>query len=98
MDLTEYIESNKNVGSLKKGNINLFESEAWKVLNYIVAKTGKHGADKWVSDIQNIFSLAKKKISLSTASSIPIPIVKRIENLVLSVDENDSIKELTILD
>jgi translation initiation factor 5A len=84
-----------SAGSVKKNGYMVFNGRPGRIVDYSTAKTGKHGHSKASITGVDIFNGRKYEDSLPSSHNVDIPIIRRVEWLVISVDGEGF---LTIMD
>ena len=75
-----------SAGSIKKNGYMVFNGRPCKVVDYSTSKTGKHGHAKASITGVDIFNQKKYEDSLPTSHNVDVPVIKRIEWNVISID------------
>jgi translation initiation factor 5A len=75
-----------SAGCIKKNGYMVFNGRPARVVDYSTAKTGKHGHAKASITGVDIFNHKKYEDSLPTSHNVEVPVIKRIEWNVISLD------------
>jgi translation initiation factor 5A len=82
-------------GNLKINGFMVMNGRPCKIVEYSCLKTGKHGATKSIIKGIDVFNGKRHEDTLPSSCNVEVPILRRTEWTVMSVDEDDY---LTLVD
>ena len=81
-------------GKLKSGNYIIIDNQPYRVVSVEKSKAGKHGSAKARIVAINVFDGSKRTITVPTDEKIRVPIIKKGNAYVISVNEAENTAEL----
>jgi len=81
-------------GKIKAGNYIIIDNQPYRVVSVEKSKAGKHGSAKARIVAINVFDGSKRTITVPTDEKIRVPIIKKGNAYVISVNEAENTAEL----
>ncbi len=80
----------KQVRDLQEGSYVMMDSSPCKIRAYSTAKPGKHGSAKARIEGKGVFDEKKRSLSQPVDQKVWVPIIRRKQGQIVSVDDNDA--------
>ncbi len=81
-------------GKLKPGNYIIIDNQPYRVVSVEKSKAGKHGSAKARIVAINVFDGSKKTITVPTDEKIKVPIIKKSNAYVVSINPGENTAQL----